>query len=85
MAWTNKRHTGTPSRQLYLAEHPQHHVLLADLMALLSASHIARYDSLTAFQVAWPADNVREHLINGHLARIEAYVVRVCGPEGAAS
>lgn len=81
----NIRHTGPQSRQLYLSHHPQHHVLLADLTALRSASELARYDSLTVFQAAWSAADVQAQLIDGHLAAIESYVAGVCVPAAAAA
>lgn len=69
------RHTGSASRQGYLATHAIHHVLAADLQALLAASMVARYESQAAFDQAYSAAVVQSQLIDGCLARIQAHVL----------
>ena len=79
----NARHVGTNSRQVYLAQHPVHHVLLAELTALRSASELARYHSLAAFDAAFAAADVQAQLIAACLATIEAHVVAAFAPPPA--
>ncbi len=76
----NKRHTGNNSRQLYLSAHPRHHVLLADLTALRSASEDARYESLPTFDTAWPPQDIQAILIDIHLANVRQYVSNFFAP-----
>lgn len=68
------RHVGQASRTRYLATHPTHHVLSNYLIALFSASLIARYESAAAFTAAYPGDVVQAVLIDQYLAAIEAHV-----------
>jgi hypothetical protein len=81
----HQRHSGVGSRHRYLARHPHHHQILADYMALQSASEIARYESMTAFQMAYPSGSTQTNLINGCLARIDQYVTVTLTPPGAAA
>jgi hypothetical protein len=76
----HRRHVGRGSRRQYLAGHAQHRQILADYMALYSASMLARYDSLGTFQAAFPAGTVQPQLINGCLARIDGYVTAALAP-----
>jgi hypothetical protein len=69
------RHSGANSRQIYLAAHPVHHVLLHHLTALRTASELARYHSLSTFESAFPAADVDEQLVGVHLRAIEQYVL----------
>jgi hypothetical protein len=70
----NYRHSGPGSRELYLSRHPRHYLLLRDLNALRVASEYARYDSLSAFDSAFPGTTVKSVLIDKSLKRIEDYV-----------
>lgn len=79
----HRRHSGPGSRHRYLAGHPQHRQILADYMALQSASEIARYESMGAFQAAYPAGTTQAQLVNGCLARIEQYVTTTLNPPAA--
>ena len=67
------RHTGMASRARYLAMHPIHHVIGPDLSALLSASIVARYETVAAFAGGYPGDIVQTRLIDTHLAAIETH------------
>jgi hypothetical protein len=67
------RHVGQASRARYLALHPVHNVLGADLSALLSASLVARYESAAAYATAYPGDTTQRVLIDQCLAAIEAH------------
>jgi hypothetical protein len=68
------RHNGMGSRRMYLASHAAHNQILADYMALQSASELARYHSMAAFQAAYPTGATQTQLITGCLGRIEQYV-----------
>jgi hypothetical protein len=77
------RHRGRGSRLLYLSGHPRHNQILADYMALQTASEIARYESLGAFRAAYLAGATQAQLINGCLNHIEQYVAQALAPPAA--
>lgn len=68
------RHTGSALRALYLATHAVHSVIGPELSALLSASMVARYETVAAFDSGYPGDVVQVELIEKHLAAIESHV-----------
>lgn len=79
----NRCHVGTfQSRQLYLAGHPKHSVILADFSSLRTASEIARYQSIQAFDRAFPGKAVEIRLINRCLANIEKHVTNFFAAQG---
>jgi len=67
-------HTGRNSREEFLRNHSQHHVIFRDYLSLRHASEQARYESLSLFQSNCPRGSTRRSLINGRLKRIEKYV-----------
>lgn len=71
----HRRHAGHGSRQMFLSRNPAHRGILADYMALQSASEIARYEPLGAYQTAYPGGTTQSQLIGGCLQRIRQYVV----------
>ena len=71
------RHSGTPSRQTYLALHPTHRAIGRSFGVLFSASLVARYESPAA-RDAFPGDAPRR-LIDSYLADVEAHATRYAG------